>query len=94
VSEWPPRASDEVLSVAEPPLTGDVPSDVAPSKNSTEPPGPPAPGARTATVAVSVTLAPNVDGFGALASDVLVLAGFTVWPCAGDVLPPKLGSPE
>jgi hypothetical protein len=82
------------LSTALPPESGDDPSDVAPSKNSTLPLGLPAPGGFTDTLAVSVTLLPNVDGFGALASDVLVLAGFTVWPCAGDVLPPKLGSPE
>jgi hypothetical protein len=75
------------LSTAEPAETGAEPSDVAPSKNSIEPPGPPAPGGVTVTVAVSATLAPNVDGFGALASDVLVLAGFTVCVCAGDVLP-------
>jgi hypothetical protein len=43
---------------------------------------------------VSATLEPNVDGFGALVSDVLVLAWFTVCECAADVLPLKLAFPE
>ena len=93
MSEWLPTANDDVLIDAVPPLTGDVPSDVAPSKNWTVPPGLPAPGGLTVTVAVSVTLAPNVDGFGALASDVDVLAWFTVCVCAGDVLPVYVRSP-
>ena len=94
MSEWPPTASDEVLIDAEPALTGAVPSDVAPSKNSTVPPGDPEPGEVTVTVAVSATLVPNEDGFGALLSAVAVLAWFTVWLCAEDVLPLKLASPE
>ena len=93
MSEWLPTASDDVLIDAVPLLTGAVPSDVAPSKNCTVPPGLPAPGGLTVTVAVSVTLAPNVDGFGALASDVDVLAWFTVCVCAGDVLPVYVRSP-
>ena len=94
MSEWFPTASDDVLIDAVPPLTGDVPSDVAPSKNCTVPPGLPAPGALTVTVAVTVTLAPNVDGFGALATDVVVAAGLTVCACTPDVLPVKFASPE
>ena len=94
MSEWPPTASDDVLTDAVPPLTGDVPSDVTPSKNWTVPPGLPAPGALTDTVAVTVTLAPNVDGFGALLTAVDVAAGFTVCACAPDVLPVKLALPE
>jgi hypothetical protein len=43
---------------------------------------------------VNVTICPNVDGFGVLASDVLELAVLTVWPCAPDVLPLKLAFPE
>jgi hypothetical protein len=83
-----------VFSTAEPAETGEVPSDDAPSKNSTEPPGLPAPGGFTVTLAVSATLEPNVDGFGALVSDALVLAWFTVCECAADVLPLKLAFPE
>jgi hypothetical protein len=93
VSEWPPTASDDVLSAAEPPETGAIPSDVAPSKNSTEPPGLPAPGGFTVTLAVIVTLWPTTDGFGDEFTAVLVLAWFTVWLCTGDVLPLKLPSP-
>jgi hypothetical protein len=62
---------------------------VAPSKNCTVPVA-----AEGVTVAVNSTFCPNVDGFGALASDVLELAVFTVWLWAADVLPLKLVSPE
>ena len=82
-----------MLSTAEPEETGEVPSDVAPSKNSTEPVGAPAPGGLTDTVAVSATLAPNADGFGALASAVAVLAWLTACVCTGDVLVVYVRSP-
>ena len=91
--EWLPSASDEVPSVATPAESGAVPSDVAPSKNSMDPPGLPAPGETTDTVAVSATLAPNVDGFGDEFNAVDVLAWFTVWVCAGDVLVVYVRSP-
>ncbi len=94
MSECAPTASVEVLSTAVPDESGAEPSDVAPSKNWTVPVGEPAPGGLTVTVAVSVTLVPNVDGFGALVSAVAVLAWFTVWFCAADVLPLKLALPE
>jgi hypothetical protein len=93
VSECPPTASADVLSTAEPALTGAVPSDVTPSKNSTEPPGLPAPGAFTVTVAVIATLWPTTDGFGALVTAVDVEAWFTVCECAGDVLVTYVRSP-
>jgi hypothetical protein len=83
-----------MLRAADPEETGDEPSEVAPSKNWTVPEGEPAPGALAATVAVSVVCWPNNVGFGALVSDVLVLAWFTVWLCAADVLVVKLASPE
>ena len=94
MSECAPTASVEVASAADPDDTGDVPRDVAPSKNSTLPLGEPAPGAFTDTVAVSVVDCPNSVGFGELVSDVAVLACFTVWLCAADVLVVKLASPE
>jgi hypothetical protein len=94
VSECTPALNVLVLSTALPETSGAVPSDVTPSKNWTEPPGLPAPGGFTVTLAVSATLEPNVDGFGALVSDVLVLAWFTVCECAADVLPLKLAFPE
>jgi hypothetical protein len=87
--EWLPSASDDVLSAALPLESGDVPSDVAPSKNSTLPVA-----TDGVTVAVIVTLSPTTDGFGDVVTAVVVLALLTVWLCAGDVLPLKLGSPE
>src|ERR1051326_6053043 len=55
--------------LAVPPESVAVPSEVAPSKNSTEPLA-----AAGATVAVSVTLCPVTDGFGVLASEAVVVA--------------------
>jgi hypothetical protein len=43
---------------------------------------------------VIVTLSPTTDGFGDVVTAVVVLALLTVWLCAGDVLPLKLGLPE
>jgi len=94
VSECAPTASAEVLIAAEPAETGAVPSEVAPSKNSTVPGGEPAPGALTDTVAVSVVDWPNTVGFGALVSAVVVEAWLTVCGSAADVLPLKLALPE
>ena len=50
--------------MATPPLTGDVPSSVVPSKNRTEPVGTPEPGDGTDTEAVKVTEEPRTTGFG------------------------------
>ena len=67
--------SVDVVKVAWPdPFRVLVPRDVAPSKNSTEPAGMPAPGATTFTVAVNVTDCPNFDGFADDATDVVVSA--------------------
>jgi hypothetical protein len=74
VSECAPTASEDVLMLAVPAETGDVPSDVAPSKNSIEPPGSPAPGGFTATLALIVTDWPFTDGFGVLVTEVVVEA--------------------
>ena len=49
-----PTLSVDVLRLADPPATDDVPSEMAPSKNCMEPSGPPAPGELAATVAESV----------------------------------------
>ena len=54
-----PAASAEVDSVACPPLSAPVPTSVAPSKNCTAPAA-----VAGVTVAVRVTLPPNVEGFG------------------------------
>jgi hypothetical protein len=93
VIEWPPTASADVLSEAEPPESGDVPSDVAPSKNSTLPLGLPEPGGFTETVALIVTLSPTTDGFGDVVTAVAVLAASTTCVCAGDVLVGYVPSP-
>ena len=55
VIEWLARVSAEVVTDAEPPDRVTTPSDVAPSKNSIEPVGVPAPGEVADTVAVNVT---------------------------------------
>ena len=54
-----------------------VPIVVAPSRKLTVPPGLPAPGATTATVAVNVTLCPKTDGLAEEVRLVLVLALLT-----------------
>jgi hypothetical protein len=81
VIEWLPRASDEVESDAVPPESGELPSEVAPSKNVTVP-------VATAgvTVAESVTLSPTTEGFGEVVTAVVVVGLFTTCVTAGDVL--------
>jgi hypothetical protein len=54
--------------------------------NVTVPVGVPVPGATTLTVAVNVTVAPEVAGLGEAASVVLVFALSTTWDNALDVL--------
>ena len=66
--ETPPVA---LVSAAEP-------IEVAPSKNSTEPVGVPAPGAVALTVAVNVTDCPCTEGFISETTAVVVAALFTV----------------
>src|SRR5437660_3254296 len=80
-----PLLSVVVERLAWPPLSGAVPSCVAPSKNATVPVGVPAPGATTATAAVSVTAWPGVAGDGLAVRDDVVAALFTCWASAGDV---------
>jgi hypothetical protein len=65
------------VNVAVPPDNVPVPSVTVPSRNVTVPDGLPAPGAVTVTVAVKVTLCPNVDGLRDEATVVVVLALFT-----------------
>jgi hypothetical protein len=89
VIECAPTASDAVLSVAEPPETGAVPSDDAPSKNWTVPVA-----LAGVIVAVTVTLWPTTDGFGDVVTAVVLEPVATVWPCTADVLPVKLALPE
>ena len=55
-----------------------VPMETPPSSNVTMPVGVPTPGDVALTVAVNVTLWPKTDGFDALLTVVVTLAGFTV----------------
>ena len=79
--------------MATPPLRVPVPRSVLPLMNSTDPVGVPEPGLAAAIVAVRVTVAPTVDGFGATVTDVVVLAWLTSTETAGEVLVVKLLSP-
>jgi hypothetical protein len=87
--EWLPSANADVSWVATPPEAGELPRDVAPSKNSTVPVA-----ADGVTVAVSVTPSPTTDGFGDEVTAVDVLGFVTECEWTADVLPVKLASPE
>ena len=67
MSECEPDASVDVVMVAVPPLSADVPRTVVPSVNVTEPDA-----ADGETTAVSAMLWPEVDGFADEVSDVVV----------------------
>ena len=71
---WVPVASDAVARVACPPERFTVPIGVTPSVNITVPVGVPA---TEATVAVSETVPPNVDGFALLVTLVVVTVPIT-----------------
>ena len=90
--EWLPATREDVASVALPPESVPVPSDVAPSKNSTVPVGVPAPGADALTVAVKVTDSPKFDGLLFDATDVDVLALFTTCVSVEELLVLKFAS--
>src|SRR5262245_40481220 len=59
---WTPAARALVVKVAVPPDSVPLPSELAPSQNSTCPVGVPVPGVFTLTVAVKVTDSPRSDG--------------------------------
>ena len=86
--EWVPVERLEVVKAATPPLSAPVPKVVAPSRNVT---GPVA--VVGDTVAVKVTDCPEFDGLTLDVRPVLLLALFTVWVTAGEVLLLKLLSP-
>ena len=73
-----PTASELVVRVAIPPPMVPVPTVVAPSRNVTVPVAP------DVTVAVRVTPAPKVDGFGKDARVTVGGALFTTWDTAGE----------
>lgn len=86
VIESVPSASVDVANVALPALSVPVPSVVVPFLNVTVPAGVPTPGATAVTVAVNVTVVPDVEGFNEDAIVVLVLALSTTWDSTADVL--------
>ena len=67
-------------------LSVPVPRVVAPFLKVTVPVGVPAP---DLTVAVNLTAAPNVDGFKEEATELALVACFTVCASTGDLLPAK-----
>ena len=76
--ECDPIAGVDRVSVAcREALRATTPSEVAPSKNSTFPPGVPPPGETTFTVAVTVTLWPKTDGLADEVTAVVVAATST-----------------
>lgn len=76
------------ISVAEPPASGTVAiSTLLPLKKLTDPVGIPA---DEVTVAVSVTLWPNMEGFCDEARAVAVATAFTLWTTGVEVDPLKL----
>src|SRR5436309_10147064 len=92
--EWEPTASVLVTNVAWPePSRVPVPRVLEPSLKVTVPVGVPAAGLFAVTVAVKVTGCPDTDGLIEELTDVAVLAFFTVWVSALEVLPVKVASP-
>src|SRR3954470_22568447 len=88
---WLPAVVNETLMLAVPAATAAVPNVAAPSLKVTSPPvGAPAPGATGNTEAVNVTLAFRADGFGLLATSVVVAAVFTTCVIAAEAAPVKL----
>jgi hypothetical protein len=92
VIECGPAARLDKARVATPLVSAEEPSVVAPSLKVTLPPGVPVP-AEVDTVALSVTLCPNVDGLLFEVIVAVVSALFTVCVRTVDVLPPKVASP-
>jgi hypothetical protein len=81
-----------VVSVALPPFTGLVPNTVAPSLKVTEPLG--VPEIAAFTMAVKVTLCPNLEGLTEEVSDVEVVACNTSCATVDELLASKKKSPE
>jgi hypothetical protein len=77
VMEWLPGPSVEVENDAVPPLSVAVPIDAAPSKNCTVPVA-----AAGDTVAVNITVCPDVDGF--TDDAIVVVVGVSDWPHDGN----------
>jgi hypothetical protein len=85
--------SVEVENAATPPLSGSDPNFVVPFMKFTVPVAE-VPVAVDFTVAVNVTVSPEVDGFADDTSFVAVLALVTTWVKTAEVLPAKVVLPE
>ncbi len=97
VNSCSPKVSDDTVISAELPVSGAVPSDDAPSENSTSPDGAPADGdapAAASTVAVNVTSCPAIDGSGVDISAVAEPTLSTTWSINGEVDVANSASPE
>jgi hypothetical protein len=90
---WLPTVNVDVVKVALPPESVPAPMLTPPSRNVTVPVGVPEPGDAALTVAVNVTVWPNVEGFSDEVTVVELESLFTVWVMAADVLELKLVSP-
>ena len=90
--DFVPADLKTLLKIARPPLSRTLPMIVAPFLNVTVPVGVPL--YCGTTVAVKVTDSPTVGGFTDETSMVVVVARFTNWCSAGDLLPAKFVSPE
>jgi hypothetical protein len=93
VSEWAPGVTLEVARAAVPLVSVTVPRVVVPSLKVTLPVAVPVPGLTAATVAVRVNVWPDTEGFGAVASVVVVEAGFTTTVKGADELAANCASP-
>jgi hypothetical protein len=94
VMECEPALSEEIVSVACPPLKVPVPRLAGPSMNVAVPVGVPAAGATEMTVADNVTGWPTTPGLGKTLTEALVEPWLTVCVREEDVLVAKLLSPE
>ena len=93
VIEWVPTASDEMVKVAVPEFTLNVPSVVLPSLKVIVPIGVPEPGANALTVAVKLMLWLRMEGVPEVLIAIDVVALLTVSLSTEDVLPRNMVSP-
>ena len=91
--EWVPTESEDVTTVATPPLKKAAPIVVTPSRKVTDPFGIPLPGGTAEVVAVKVTCWPDPEGLRLTAIAVLLDAWFTVWLTPGETAGACVASP-
>jgi hypothetical protein len=86
VMECTPVLSNDVVNIALPLISGNVPNEVAPSFSVTKPVGMPLPGASASTPTVNVTAWPSVEGSSEETKMVLVAFLLTVCVNAEEAL--------